>query len=149
MSYGILLWGNAADINTIFVLQKRAIRSIYKMSCFESLREKFKEIGILTVASQYILDNVLYVRKNLTNFKKKSDTHCRNTRNRNKLEIPVIRLSKVSNSFKGQCIRLYNRIPENVQSLSINKFKKVVKERLCAKGYYKVSDFINDCTPWE
>ncbi|VVC97338.1 unnamed protein product [Leptidea sinapis] len=31
MSYGILLWGNAADINTIFVLQKRAIRTIYNL----------------------------------------------------------------------------------------------------------------------
>ncbi|CAH2239265.1 jg21896 [Pararge aegeria aegeria] len=28
MSYGILLWGKAADIETIFILQKRAVRSI-------------------------------------------------------------------------------------------------------------------------
>ncbi|GBP65266.1 Probable RNA-directed DNA polymerase from transposon BS [Eumeta japonica] len=31
MSYGILLWGNAADIQKIFVLQKRAVRAIYKL----------------------------------------------------------------------------------------------------------------------
>ncbi|GBP00321.1 Probable RNA-directed DNA polymerase from transposon BS [Eumeta japonica] len=29
MSYGIWLWGNAADIHKIFVLQKRAVRAIY------------------------------------------------------------------------------------------------------------------------
>lgn len=32
LSYGILLWGRAADINTIFTLQKRAIRAIYNLS---------------------------------------------------------------------------------------------------------------------
>ncbi|GBP79498.1 hypothetical protein EVAR_59172_1 [Eumeta japonica] len=31
MSYGILLWGNSADIHRIFVLQKRAVRAIYKL----------------------------------------------------------------------------------------------------------------------
>ncbi|GBP53041.1 hypothetical protein EVAR_43326_1 [Eumeta japonica] len=31
ISYGILLWGNAADIQKIFVLQKRAIHAIYKL----------------------------------------------------------------------------------------------------------------------
>ena len=37
MSYGILLWGSAADIETIFILQKRAIRAIYEMRPRESL----------------------------------------------------------------------------------------------------------------
>ena len=45
MSYGILLWGRAADIQCIFVLQKRAIRAIYQLGTRVSLREKFKEIG--------------------------------------------------------------------------------------------------------
>ncbi|CAH2264709.1 jg2594 [Pararge aegeria aegeria] len=44
MSYGILLRGKAADIETIFILQKRTVRSIYKLKSRESLREKFKEI---------------------------------------------------------------------------------------------------------
>ncbi|CAH2252093.1 jg13882 [Pararge aegeria aegeria] len=59
MSYGILLWGNAADISTIFVLQKRAVRSIYKMGPRESLRDKFKDFKIMTVYSQYIFENLI------------------------------------------------------------------------------------------
>ncbi|CAH2211370.1 jg21981 [Pararge aegeria aegeria] len=59
MSYGILLWGNAADISTIFVLQKRAVRSIYKMGPRESLRDKFKDFKIMTVYSQYIFENLM------------------------------------------------------------------------------------------
>lgn len=38
MSYGILLWGRAADIDSVFVLQKRAIRAIYKLGSRDSLR---------------------------------------------------------------------------------------------------------------
>ncbi|CAH0697486.1 unnamed protein product [Spodoptera exigua] len=49
MSYDILLWGQAADIESIFVLQKRAIRAIYSLRLRESLREMFKEINIMTV----------------------------------------------------------------------------------------------------
>ncbi|GBP49165.1 hypothetical protein EVAR_80833_1 [Eumeta japonica] len=38
MSYGILLWGHAADVHRIFVLQKRAIRAIYGLRPRVSLR---------------------------------------------------------------------------------------------------------------
>ncbi|GBP09148.1 hypothetical protein EVAR_4028_1 [Eumeta japonica] len=43
MSYGILVWGNAADIHRIFVLQKRAIRAIYGLGSRVSLKNK-KEV---------------------------------------------------------------------------------------------------------
>ena len=38
MSYGMLLWGKAADVETLFVLQKRAIRSIYNLEPQASLK---------------------------------------------------------------------------------------------------------------
>ena len=53
---------NATGIQPIFFLQKRAIRAIYNLSPKDSLRQKFKEINILTVASQYIFENVMYVK---------------------------------------------------------------------------------------
>ncbi|KAG6439358.1 hypothetical protein O3G_MSEX000706 [Manduca sexta] len=104
MNYGILLWGGAADINTIFVLQKRAIRSIYLQSPRCSLREIFKEANILTVASQFIFANLVYVHKNIENFLKVCDIHSLNTRNKNKLLNHKTRLQKISKSFKGYCI---------------------------------------------
>ncbi|CAH2235480.1 jg8946 [Pararge aegeria aegeria] len=42
MSYVILLWGNAADIDSD-ILQKRDVRAIYKMGPRESLTDIFKE----------------------------------------------------------------------------------------------------------
>ena len=65
MSYGILLWGRAADIESIFILQKRAVRAIYNLHRRESLRELFKRINIMTVPCQFIYENIMYVRKNL------------------------------------------------------------------------------------
>lgn len=149
MSYGILLWGSAADINTVFVLQKRAVRAIYNMGPRESLRNKFKEINIMTVPCQYLYENLMYVRKNINLFKKNSDNHDVNTRNKDKLAVPTIRLTKVSKSFKGQCVRFYNKVPSDVQSLSISKFKNLIKRKLCEKAYYKISEYLDDKSAWD
>ncbi|RVE47616.1 hypothetical protein evm_007713 [Chilo suppressalis] len=107
LSYGIILWGTAADIESIFILQKRAVRSIYQLSSRTSLREKFKEIGILTVASQFIYNCILLVKNNINLYTKNSNVHNFNTRNRNKLALPPYRLQKVYRSFMGQGIHFY------------------------------------------
>ena len=148
MSYGILLWGNAADKETIFTLQKRAIRSIYKLKPGTSLRQKFKEINILTMASQYIYENLLHVKKNMIMFPKNSDRHNINTRCRNQLSNCNTRLRRVNESFMGQCIRFYNKVPADIQDLPFVKFKTIVKSKLCAKGYYKITDYMDDKNPW-
>lgn len=148
MSYGILLWGKAADIQVIFVLQKRAVRAIYKMKSRDSLRQKFKEINILTVISQYIYENLLYTHKNMAFFKKKSDVHSINTRNKNKLYIPKFRLEKVKGSFMGNCILFYNKLPENATKLPVRRFKAYIKNNLINKAYYTVDDYINDKSSW-
>ena len=148
MSYGLMLWGSAADIETIFILQKRAIRAIYGLRPLDSLRELFKEINILTVASQYIYDNILYVRKNLDLFQKKSDVHNYNTRNKNKLVVPMLRLHKVGNSFVGNWIKMFNKIPQDLVDMPLNKFKIEVKNCLMKKGYYKLNEYFDDKNAW-
>lgn len=149
MSYGILLWGHAADANDVFILQKRAVRAVYQLRSRESLREKFKEINILTFASQYIYDNLVYVKKNISQFEKYTDRHNVNTRNKEQLVPLASRLRKVSSSFKGNCMRFYNKVPISMQILSLDKFKKTVKQKLYKKGYYRVQDYLNEKLPWE
>jgi hypothetical protein len=144
MSYGILLWGKAADIETIFVLQKRAVRGIYKMRGRASVREKFKEANILTVASQYILENIMYVRNNIQEFKLNRDIHSFNTRNKNQIAVPGHRLAKVRSSFAGNCTRFYNKVPTEVVNLPLNQFKSYVKLYLLRKEYYTLKEFIGD-----
>lgn len=148
MSYGILLWGRAADIETIFVLQKRAIRSIYGLKRRDSLRKFFKEIDILTVISQYIYEVIVYVHKNIDCFKKRSVCHKFNTRNKHKITCDVFRLVKVNKSFMGNAILFYNKIPDEILGLSFRKFKVYVKKILFSKAYYSVNDYLNDKKAW-
>ena len=102
MSYGILLWGYAAGIQPIFVgvqpifvLQKRAIRAIYNLGPKDSY------------TSQYIFENVMYVKKIIYDFTKIGDVHNINTRNRLKLSALVTLLHRIRNFFIGQCVRFY------------------------------------------
>lgn len=148
MSYGILLWGKAAEIDSVFVLQKRAIRSIYNMKARDSLKERFKEINILTVASQYIYENLMYARKNVHSFPKNCDIHNYNTRNKNKLNVPRFRLQKVNGSFMGNCICFYNKLPEGVEHLPMRKFKSFIKVNLLKKAYYTINDYLSDKNAW-
>lgn len=149
MSYGILLWGRAADMESVFVLQKRAVRAIYNLSRRESLRELFKQINIMTVPCQYIYENIMYVRKNLHLFAKLSDRHNYNTRNRNKIAQPQFRLSKVHTSFMGYCVKCYNKIPCDILQLNEKKFKTHIKNILCKQAYYKLDDYIEDKNAWK
>lgn len=148
MSYGILMWGLAADINAIFILQKRAVRAIYQLSSKTSLRDKFKEIGILTAASQFILNCILFVRRNINLYTKHGDLHGRNTRNRNNLIMPLYRLEKVRGSFMGQGIHIFNKIPSDILELPFEEFKNHIKNCLLKKGYYTVNDYLNDKATW-
>ena len=148
MSYGILLWGAAADVDSIFILQKRAIRAIYDMGPRESLRDIFKDINILTMPSLYIFENIMYARKNLHKFDVLSDIHNINTRNKHKLVVPKFRLAKSNKSFLGNCVRFYNKLPKSVTDLTGRKFKTFVKSMLIKKAYYKIKDYIDDRDAW-
>ena len=73
------------------------MQSNYNLGPKDFLRQKFKEINILTVASQYIFENVMYVKKNINNFTKIGDFHNINTRNKHNLGAPVTRLHRIRN----------------------------------------------------
>lgn len=148
MSYGLLLWGRAADVDAVFVLQKRAIRAIYNMKHRDSLREKFKEINILTLPCEFIYQVIRYVRKNIETFPRLGGHHTIETRNKHKLAFPKVRLGKVSTSFVGHGIRFYNKLPKEVLAFPENKFKLYIKQGLLKKAYYKINDYLEDEVAW-
>lgn len=149
MSYGLLLWGNAADANSIFLLQKRAVRAIYYLKARESLREKFKTINILTMPSLYIYMNIMYARKNLHKFKLSSEVHSHDTRHKHKIVVARTRLSKINKSFVSNCVRFYNILPDHIVNLQENAFKNTIKRILMEKAYYKTDEFLADIRSWQ
>jgi hypothetical protein len=56
LSYGIIVWGQSTKALTrrIFILQKRAVRYTAGLTHFESCKDSFRHLKILTVYSLYI-----------------------------------------------------------------------------------------------
>lgn len=135
-------------MESIFILQKRAIRAIYNLGTRESLRSFFKEIGILTLPSFYVFEIIMYVRKNICDFPTNVDKP-KATRSKGKLKVSSYRLVKTKKSFLGNCIRFYNKIPKNITEQTDTKFKSIVKKTLISKAYYKVNDYIMDRDVWK
>lgn len=148
MSYGVLLWGSASNLEMVFVLQKRAIRSIYNLKPRDSLRELFKEINIITLPSLYIYQNIVNVRKNITSYEKYVPYYT-STRKRNHLVTSRFRLQKTDKSFLGNGVRFYNKIPTEIIDLPDKEFIKLIKTKLIQKAYYKIDDYIVDEDAWK
>jgi hypothetical protein len=141
ITYGIDMWGLAADRQRIFILQKRVIRIMARVRWDTPARDIFRELKILTVPSLYILEIAKVVRRNLHQFKRRGH----NSRNRNDLLPNRHRLKK-----SEQCIwyigpKIYNRLPKDIKQpdMSENIFISKLKEYLINQAFYSVDEFLN------
>jgi len=141
MTYGLLAWGctSQTNINSIFLLQKKAIRAIAKVSEMNSCKPLFKKYNILTLPSSIILANLLYIKANCHKFQSFSSLHTYNTRHNLNLVVPSHRL-ELSNKY-ALGVRLYNQLPENVKVLNVNRFKRIIRTHLLENCYYSIHDF--------
>ena len=98
----MLLSGSASDINSIFILQKRAERFIYNLR----VRDVFKDAGI-TVALQFRDYNIQFVGQHIQCHSKNCDRHMIGTTNKDKLVTSSFPLKKVNKSFMGLSIHVY------------------------------------------
>jgi hypothetical protein len=75
----IFFWGNSSQSSTIFLLQKKAIRAMLGYDNTVSCRNIFKELNILSFASQYIFSFLVFVLQNKVLFLSNTDSHTINT----------------------------------------------------------------------
>jgi hypothetical protein len=141
LTYGIDMWGQAADRQRIFILQKRVIRIMARVPWDTPARNIFRELKIVTFPGLYILEVAKVVRRNLNQFKQRSH----NSRNRNDLLPNRHRLKK-----SEQCIwyigpKIYNKLPKDIKKpdMSENIFISKLKEHLIDKAFYSVDEFLN------
>jgi hypothetical protein len=144
MTYGVLFWGQAADSSRVFILQKRAVRAILGMRPRDSCREKFKSLGILTLAGAYIRECLLYARRNLPRTPENGDAHRYETRRKHDIRPVKHRLTKTSKSYICQSVRLFNVLPADVRSLAGPEFERIVKSYLVDKSFYSIDDMLNE-----
>lgn len=143
LTYGTIIWANSSYTNCLFVAQKKAIRLICKVPCRKSCRELFVKLRVMPLPCIYIYQCLLFIKYNISNFKTNADIHNYGTRHCTDIKKDFCQYSKSLNSFRCLSIKLYNRLPLSIRSLSNIAFKTVVKDLLIRNSFYNIDEYIN------
>ena len=74
-----------------------------------------------------------------------TDHHNYNTRNKDKVALPIHSSNLVANSTYYKSAVLYDHLPQIMRNIkNITLFKTVLKKLLVEKEYYDVKSFMND-----
>lgn len=143
--YSIIFWGSSnSKINSIFILQKKIIRYIFKLKNRESCKETFKNNNILTIPAVYVLEMLTFVKKNPQLFTKSIINHSYNTRRKHDYKFPLHNLTLFAKGPLYMGIKLYNLIPENIKTKNTPGFISDITAILIAACPYKTEDFKPD-----
>lgn len=143
--FGIVLWGNSTDVQTVFVLQKRCIRVIANLPPKESCRPWFVSLKILTVSCTYIYELCRLVRTSPHYFNRITDLPRRyvSRRANNLCQLtPHLDLFKKGPFYMA--VKLYNHLPNSIKALQGSKFDNTIKQLLLNKAYYSVNEYLED-----
>lgn len=145
LRYGLMLWGNSTDWNRVFVAQKKCIRAICGILPDESCQPIFKELGLMSLPSLYLYEICNFVHQHKYLFAKASDTqNTRVRRNKHKLVLSVIpKTHNYNKSCLGMCVKIYNKIPDEMKELNTTLFKKRLSSWLMDKNVYSVKEYMD------
>lgn len=139
MVYGLINWSTSSHTDTIFIIQKRAIRAITGIKQTDSCKEWFQKLSILTLPSCIIYSHLVKIKEMLPTLLRNGDSHVYNTRGRNNLIIPQHRLAYTNKSMFG--IHIFNSLPDDIQQAPLNIFQRKIKSHLLANAYYSIDEF--------
>ena len=145
LNYGILAWGNTfkTQLERLFLVQKRAIRTISNASFRAHTDNLFYEHGFLKVEDLFHLQlgSLMYnlVKGTLpvalaSIFVKNNQVHDHKTRQSSKFHLPRCRTQFMLNTLVSTGPRFWNSLDENVtQAASLCTFKRKLKLSYLAK----------------
>lgn len=139
-SYGIVFWGNSPEAKRVLLLQKRAIRAMYKLAPRESCRPYFKSKQILTIPALYIYSICTYFYKKKGSLP--SFDHHYETRNRQNFVFPKPNHSFFSSSYLFMGLKISNSLPSEIaRAQSLQSFKNKLKHLLLQNPLYSMEEF--------
>lgn len=141
LNNGVLLWGNHSYASKLLILQKRAVRTICGASPRTHCKPLFIQLRLLTLPAIFILNALLYVRKNLHKYKRCDTLHNYPTRSRNNLYINKCKYTKIQNSYDVVSVNLFNSLPEVTKQLPLSIFRKRIYKVLIDNPLYNVNEF--------
>ena len=98
VNHGIIFWGSTSSMLKVFLTQKKILKAMLGISSRSCCRKWFKELEILPIRSLYIYSLMLFVVDNMHYFQSNSTVHEINTKYKNQLHIPSVRLSAIQRS---------------------------------------------------
>lgn len=128
LSYGVLYWGYSTTRETAFKAQKRCIRSICGIHQTNSCKPHFINLHIR---------GIILVKSNISSYVTLKTSRLQNT-----LCNKTSRIAVYSNSIFCMSIKIYNKLPQKLNSIAI--FKRKLKDFLIQKAYYSVKEFLEE-----
>lgn len=137
--YGVLLWGDSAEAQRAFILQKKALRIMVRRGVREHCAPWFRQLRLFTLPSVFVYETCLHVHKRVSGLQTRADVHEHDTRGRNLLVVPF---SRTTTTQKNRInFNLYNVLPAAMRSLSVNSFKVQLREFLIQQAFYSINQF--------
>lgn len=149
LRYGIPFWGMCSQhsLNTVFVLQKRALRYLCKAKPRDHCKPLFIAHKILTLACIFILETVCLIHKKKLNTLHTDPLPEYNTRQALNLilPLPIPRSTLTKHSVIYESKKIYNHVPLSFRSMTqLKTFRKAMKDILTQKAYYNLSEYYDD-----
>jgi hypothetical protein len=109
-----------------------------EINCRDSCRPVFKDLNILTLASQYILSLMTFMRNNLELFTFNCVVHDKLTRNRGNLHVPQSHLSNRQKGVHYMSVKNFNSLPKFLADLLMDEtlFVGKLKEIIIPDAFY-------------
>jgi hypothetical protein len=144
IKYGIIFWGNSTDVDRVFILQKRIIRSMAGVGSRSSCRGLFKILDILPVPCQYIFSLMMFVVDNQDNFQTNSSIHGVDTRNKTQHHRPIANLLCFQKGVSYADIKIFNSLPSSILNLRNDRlhFKVALQRYLMDHSFCSLAEFL-------
>lgn len=147
LRYSIRCWGRSYDYNIkrAFILQKRVIRTMVGIPPWESCREKFRELQILTVPSLYVMALLIDIIKCRDKYETAEQKAIRLKTRRKDIIIDFFpKLNIAKHCSRYQAVKIFNSLPINLKCIdSLSIFQQKLRNLLLEGCFYTVNDFID------
>jgi exonuclease III len=141
LRYGIIFWGNAINIDRLFIAQKCCIRAICNLGRMDSCRPSFKSLKLMTLPSLYIYEVALYIKRNPHLFPKYTSLRrcdCLVAR-------PNVKTALFGNGVFGMASKIYNRLPADIRKCdNFLTFKRRLFDYLTEKTFYSIKEYLGN-----
>ena len=144
LRYGLCFWGICSKqlLQSIFVLQKRAVRSICRAKVQDSCKPLFIAEKILTLTSLFILETACLVKKKYEVVSNQTEY---NTRLSHFIQLPLPNFTLTKNSIIFNGKKIFNHLPLGLRQRQCDKsFRRSLKELLIVRPYYDLEEFFDD-----